>query len=222
MKKETFEKYISENLSVREIAKLENVSRSTIRYWLEKYNLRTSYDNKNVKGSLKKEDFIRIYLIEKSVDYRKNQQIKSLLFKFDLKTNKCEKCGLKDKWQGQKINLQLDHIDGNWKNNKLENLRILCPNCHSQTDTFCKNKTIAKKITRCVDCDKVISNKSIRCLNCDGVYKSKQLNFNYDKKELEKLIFDDNLSLREIRKMFGVKCNKTMKRRLRKLGINLK
>jgi 5-methylcytosine-specific restriction endonuclease McrA len=52
----------------------------------------------------------------------------------------CHICGL-DEWLGEPISLQLDHINGDGKDHRLENLRFLCPNCHSQTDTFCgKNK----------------------------------------------------------------------------------
>lgn len=48
----------------------------------------------------------------------------------------CEKCGTSD-WMNAPITLQVDHIDGNSDNNLPVNLRLLCPNCHSQTDTFC-------------------------------------------------------------------------------------
>ena len=47
----------------------------------------------------------------------------------------CSICGL-NKWQGEDITLQVDHINGNHYDNRLENLRLLCPNCHSQTSTF--------------------------------------------------------------------------------------
>jgi 5-methylcytosine-specific restriction endonuclease McrA len=46
-------------------------------------------------------------------------------------------------WQGRPLSLELHHIDGNRQNHLLDNLVILCPNCHSQTDTFrAKNKKI--------------------------------------------------------------------------------
>ncbi|NDD54678.1 HNH endonuclease [bacterium] len=49
---------------------------------------------------------------------------------------RCEHCNISD-WQNKAISLHVDHIDGNADNNLPSNLRLLCPNCHSQTDTFC-------------------------------------------------------------------------------------
>ena len=48
---------------------------------------------------------------------------------------KCSCCGIND-WQGKSITLQIEHIDGNPKNNTIENVCWLCPNCHTQTETW--------------------------------------------------------------------------------------
>jgi len=62
--------------------------------------------------------------------------LKRYILKNKLMETKCAICGI-DIWNGKEISLQLHHIDGDKTNNLIENLQLLCPNCHSQTDNFC-------------------------------------------------------------------------------------
>lgn len=63
-------------------------------------------------------------------------------FILEKQEHKCIGCGI-DSWLGKNITLELDHIDGDSANNTEDNLRILCPNCHSQTETY-KSKNVGR------------------------------------------------------------------------------
>ena len=66
--------------------------------------------------------------------------VKRHLLREGIKKNECEVCGIKD-WMGAPLSCHLDHINGNSHDHRIENLRMICPNCHSQTNTYCgKNK----------------------------------------------------------------------------------
>lgn len=67
--------------------------------------------------------------------YRSNWLLKKAILEHKLFDYKCSSCNI-ETWQEQPISLELDHIDGDSTNCKLDNLRFLCPNCHSQTKTY--------------------------------------------------------------------------------------
>lgn len=70
--------------------------------------------------------------------------VKNAILTLNLKEYKCEMCGLVN-WNNKKLVLELDHINGNNRDHRLINLRFLCPNCHSQTDTWRgRNKNTGK------------------------------------------------------------------------------
>lgn len=74
---------------------------------------------------------------------RPSSKTKELVLNHKLKPYKCEICGITE-WLGNPITLQLHHINGNPLDDRLENLQILCPNCHSQTDSYYKRQEIRK------------------------------------------------------------------------------
>ena len=61
--------------------------------------------------------------------------IKNRLIRAGILENRCGECGLTE-WRGKRLGIQIDHVNGIRDDNRIENLRMLCPNCHSQTETF--------------------------------------------------------------------------------------
>ena len=136
----------------------------------------------------------------------KSSNLKKRLIKEGLKEDKCEICGCSNEWNGKLLTLQLDHVNGNHSDNRLENLRIICPNCHSQTETFSNKR--AKKHNYCVDCGCEISLKSTRCNTCASKYKNSfkvKPEDRPSKEELFELI--KNNPFTKIGEMYGVKDN---------------
>lgn len=91
------------------------------------------------KEALKKgtENRVQKQIEEAFVEYSKasNESINNFLINYLHWPWRCSKCGLEE-WQGQKIPLEIHHINGNSSDNRLENLQYLCLNCHAITDNF--------------------------------------------------------------------------------------
>jgi hypothetical protein len=139
--------------------KIEKLNISTT-HWKDPYTLLVS-NLKNIQPKSLEE-----ILVENS-NYTYTTQLKERLLKTNLLENKCYKCGQLPIWCGEKLNLQLDHINGVYNDNRLSNLRILCPNCHTQTETFYGKKDKRKDLPKCLSCDnQVRDRRSKRCKTC--------------------------------------------------------
>jgi Zn finger protein HypA/HybF involved in hydrogenase expression len=116
-------------------------------------------------------------------------RIKKLLFDYEIKKKECEECKIPDFYNNKPLALQLHHINGNNKDNNIENLQILCPNCHSQTQTFRSKKKITEQdiINACND--SVSISEVVRKLNR---YPSGHLY-----KMIEKVIITNDLPLKK-------------------------
>lgn len=113
-------------------------SRDILKRRIKELNCSTAHFDKTINNNKSGTNFtgkpLEEILVEDS-DYANIQSLKRRLIKKGLLIYKCAKCGI-DKWNGLDISLQLHHKDGNNRNNKLDNLELLCPNCHSQTDNY--------------------------------------------------------------------------------------
>lgn len=102
--------------------------------------------------------------------------LKKRLLGTGLIRNECSLCLQGPSWQDKSLTFILDHINGINNDNRLENLRLLCPNCNSQTSTF-SGRNCAwnyKENNTCKDCETEIGRKSIRCRSCSNKVNSER------------------------------------------------
>lgn len=98
--------------------------------------------NMGLKGTKKPNPKARIPLekIFSNEHFMTGAAIKRKMLEAGLWKDECSECGQLPFWNGKPLVIQVDHIDGDRTNNGKSNLRLLCPHCHSQTDTFSKGK----------------------------------------------------------------------------------
>lgn len=123
---------LAEGITIRRASQILNVTERTFKKEALKYDL-----YKPAKHSCKKIPLADI-LNGLHPQYQ-TSHILPRLVKEGIRKYECSCCGITE-WQGKRIGLELDHIDGNNSNHSLDNLRALCPNCHSQTDTYRSKK----------------------------------------------------------------------------------
>lgn len=141
---------IRETNSMRSASIKLNIKYTTFIRWCKKFGLykpnqgNRGFTKEDGRTSGKKQIPLEDILIENS-KYTNSCRLKERLIKYGYLQNKCYICCITE-WNHLPIVLQLDHINGINTDNRIENLRLLCPNCHSQTDNFCRSINSSKRI----------------------------------------------------------------------------
>ena len=198
--KEQLESIILKSSSYSEILRKLNIfsqgsNINTLKRRIEYENIDTTHikkglnSNKGKKfGPSKNRIPNEILFVENSPTCR--SVIRTRLIKENIISYSCSNCGLNPNWNGNPLSMVLDHINGIPNDNRIENLRFLCPNCNSQMDTFAGRNTNRTKKSK--------------------IKVPRKRKFEISKEELETLL--TNNSFVSIGKMFGVSDNAIRKR----------
>lgn len=160
-------------------------------------------------------------LVENSSYCRRN--LKKRLLKNGLIKNECSICGIKDNWNDKKLIMVLDHINGVSNDNRIENLRMVCPNCNSQQDTFAGRNATCEKTGRiraskydiCPQCGKEKYCYSKVCWSC-AINNRLKVKNRPSKEQLQKDI--EEMPMTSVGKKYGVSDN-AIRKWARKYGI---
>lgn len=142
-RKQEILQWIKENQSKAFICRQLKCKADTLNSYLEKMDIKYE-GNKGSKGLPQHYSGYKTAKEYIKGNYISSNILKQKLIRDGLKEAKCEICGLIE-WLGKPIPLELDHIDGNHYNNDLNNVRIICPNCHALQPTN-SGKNIGKYI----------------------------------------------------------------------------
>jgi hypothetical protein len=211
--KELLELVVKESTSVSDVIRKLNKCRSggthkIISDRIKEYGIDTShFANTSTIYNLKNKLLPSEVLVKNRRP--KHKQLKNALIEIG-RSYVCEICGQKPIWNDKKLVLQIDHIDGNTYNQEEDNLRFLCPNCHTQTKNWGYNKTVKKKEKEekyyglCPIC-KIGKLKSKQRKYCSSECSSlsQRKGHRPSKEEMQKML-KEKLTYVNIGKMFGV------------------
>jgi hypothetical protein len=153
------------------------------------------------------------------------KDLKKRIFKDNLIDYVCKKCNNKGEWNGEKLVLHLEHINGTGNDNRLENLCFLCPNCHSQTSTYAgKNIKLTLKREKklsiqrtCPKCGKEKDRQADMCRECYRIFLSTNSTVGKpDKETLKDLI--SRLPMTKVASIYGVS-DSAIKKWAKKYGV---
>lgn len=137
---ELFREIVSVTKTWRQLARNLNLSQDgSVQMYLRRRVKQLSIDISHFKPHKKKIHEILCYLPN-----QKKPHIRTALLKTG-REYKCEECSCMPTWQGKPLTLSIDHINGDRYDHRQENLRFLCPNCHSQTATFAGRNIVRKR-----------------------------------------------------------------------------
>ena len=138
--KENLEQIVKDSYSVCEVArklglKDKGSTLKTIKKYISIYGIDTSHFTGQNWRKGKTQTYLNKLenILKPNINYGSNRLLKRLVEE-GIKPYECEKCH-NSTWMGESLTLELHHIDGDHYNNSLENLQILCPNCHAMTDS---------------------------------------------------------------------------------------
>ena len=140
--KEEIEQFVKESYSYRQLGEKLGYNpnggslNKTMTEMIEKLQL----DISHFKGQGWNKNNFDYSRFQKGRTIKRSDAINALIY---LRGHKCECCG-NTEWLNKPITLEIHHIDGDNQNNEIDNLQLLCPNCHSQTDNW-RGKNISKE-----------------------------------------------------------------------------